>query len=168
MTQLLSGFGRWLELRGTLRIYGPAISWGAFLLVVHVQTWWAMFGLREWEDWNFLQFIFVLLQPILLFLLAVLAFPGAGSPQRDLRTNFFAQRKWFFALHIALLCVSINKDLVRSGELPEAPNLAFHAIMFITSIIGLKTERDIHHSVLGYSALIGISVYIVALFARLT
>lgn len=166
ITQLLTGFGRWLEQRATLRVYGPSIAWAAFLLVVHVQTWWSMFGMRHWPTWNFLQFSVVLLQPSLLFLLAILAFPGPGSLD-DMRANFFRQQRWFFGLLMALLVTSMVKDLVRSGSLPDPANLLFHMIFFGMAGLGIAFRRDMHHRALAYTSLTAITIYIVVLFGRL-
>jgi len=166
ITQLLSGFGRWLEQRATFRVYGPAIAWAAFLLVVDIQTWWSMFGLRGQEHWTFLQFVIVLLQPILLFLLAVLAFPTSAS-EVDLRTNYFLQRRWFFGILLLLLVVSVLKDLVISGKLPNAANLGFHAVFFATSAGALLTRRDGYHRAIAYVGLAGLLVYIALLFETL-
>jgi hypothetical protein len=91
ITQLLAGFGRWLEQRRIFRPYWPSIAWGAFLLIVHVQTWWSMFGLRHWGSWSFLQFSVVLLQPAILFLLTILVFPSANASELDLRKTFLLQ-----------------------------------------------------------------------------
>jgi hypothetical protein len=167
ITQLLAGFGRWLEHRATFRAYGPSIAWAAFLLIVHVQTWWSMFGLRHWTDWSFLQFALVLLQPILLFLLTILAFPSAGSPDLNLRAYFFLQRPWFFGLFLLLLVVSILKDLVRQGHLPSAENLAFHGIFFVVGAVAAATKKEALHHVLAYSALAVVIAYIALLFAVL-
>jgi hypothetical protein len=167
ITQLLAGFGRWLEHRATFRAYGPSIAWAAFLLIVHVQTWWSMFGLRHWTDWTFLQFALVLLQPILLFLLTILAFPSPGSSDLDLRAYFFLQRPWFFGLFLLLLVVSILKDLGRQGHLPSADNLAFHGIFFVMGAAALVTKKEALHHVLAYLALAFIIAYITLLFAIL-
>lgn len=168
ITQLLAGFGRWLEHRGTYRLYGPAIAWAAALMLVHVQMWWSMFGMRYWgEDWNFLQFSAVLLQPAILYLLTILAFPGPASTELDLRSNFFAQRRWFFGLFLAMLVVSVIKDLVRNGSLPEPANLAFHAVFFVMGAVALGSERDRDHRVIAYGGLFMLLVYIVSLFGRL-
>ncbi|HSJ30753.1 MAG TPA: hypothetical protein VK933_04920 [Longimicrobiales bacterium] len=166
ITQLLTGFGRWLEQRATFKAYGPAIGWAAFLLIVHVQTWWSMFGLRHWPDWNFLQFALVLLQPSILFLMAILAFPGPNSSD-DLRANYFVQRRWFFGLLMALLVVSVLKDLIRSGDLPDALNLLFHGVFFTIAATGFAAESGRVHRRLAVAGLASIAVYILVLFATL-
>lgn len=38
----------------------------AVLLVIDVQSWWAMYGLRNHEGWTFLAFVVVLLQTVVL------------------------------------------------------------------------------------------------------
>lgn len=167
ITQLLLGFSRWLHQRAAYRSYGPAIAWAAFLFLVHVQTWWSMFGLRHWEEWSFLQFSLVLLQPVLLFLLATLIFPLPEADDPDLRSNFFAQRRWLFGLFLALIVVSLLKDLVRSGSLPVPVNLGFHGVLFGVGVVGLATTRDSYHRALAYFALLLFMVYIGLLFAEL-
>ncbi len=168
ITQLLAGFGRWLEQRGTMRVYGPAIAWAASLMLVHVQMWWSMFGMRYWgEDWNFLQFSVVLLQPAILYLLTILAFPGPASAELDLRTNYFAHRRWFFGLFLTMLVVSVIKDLARTGSLPEPANLVFHAVFFAMGAVAFVSDRDRDHYLIGYGGPFLLLLYIVLLFGRL-
>lgn len=168
ITQLLGGFGRWLEQRSTFRAHGPAIAWAGFILIVHVQTWWSMFDMRHAPDWTFLQFSIVLLQPAVLYLLAILALPGAGSAERDLRANFYIQRRWFFGLFMFLLVVSIVKDLVRTGGLPDGVNLAFHGLFFAIAAAAYATGAERYHRWLAYGGLVTITLYIALLFARLS
>lgn len=166
ITQLLSGFGRWLEQRAKLRPYAPSLAWAAFLLLVHVQTWWAMYGLRDASTWSFLQFAVVLLQPIVLFLLTILTFPGPGS-REDLRANYFVQRRWFFGLMMALLVVSVLKDVVREGNLPSVENLAFHVLFMVVALTGFVSAHERTHRWLSYAAIVTGTVYVALLFGAL-
>jgi hypothetical protein len=167
ITQLLSGFGRWIEHRASFRAYAPAICWAFVLLVIQVQCWWAMFGLREQTDWTFLKFMVVLLQPIILYLQAIVVLPGASSTTLDLRSNYYAQRGWFFGLMIALLAASVTKDLILYGALPEANNLVFHGLMLGIAAIAMATRRPRVHEVIAYGSLVLLGSYIWLLFARL-
>jgi len=167
ITQLLKGFSRWLERREAFAAFGPTIAWATFLLLVHFQTWWSMYGMRGYAKWTFMQFSMVLLQPIVLFLLAVLVFPSPSSPSQTLHDHFFQQRRWFFALLLTLLVISLLKDLSRSGSLPEPLNIGFHMAGIVAAGLGfaLKNER-IHHW-LGYLVLLSFVAYIAILFAEL-
>ena len=47
ITQLVTGLGRLIQARARIKFYAPTIAWVGLLLIIHVQTWWAMFGLRS-------------------------------------------------------------------------------------------------------------------------
>ncbi|WP_372784101.1 hypothetical protein [Phenylobacterium sp.] len=167
MTQLLSAVARWLELRHEVKPYLPAAIWAAFLMIVLVQTWWAMFGMRNIPDWSFLQFCVVLAQPVLLFLLTALVLPGPQSQERDLEAFFIQHRTWFFGLLMALLVVSVSKDLALSGHLPATPNLIFHGVFFAGSVLALVSRRPAFQLLIALIALILMGAYIAVLFADL-
>ena len=167
ITELLSGFGRWVENRVSIPAYAPTIVWVATLLVIHVQTWWSMYGLRHHLDWTFLQFAVVLLQPITLFLMARAVVPSATAAVLDLKSNYFSQRRWFFGLLIGLLAVSISKDVVLTGALPTTMNLLFHALFLVMAIGGLITVRESFHRFIAYFTAAAIAIYIALLFSEL-
>jgi hypothetical protein len=167
IAQLLGGFARWVEHRKTFLFFAPAMIWVAVLLLIHVQTWWSMFGLRFLQEWTFLRFGVVLLQPITLYLLSVLVLPSQGAPASDLRANYFAQRRWFFGLLAFLLFVSVAKDLIVSGSLPSTLNLVFHGVFLAVAAVALSTAREkVHHAVAVLSTL-AIVGYVGLLFPRL-
>jgi len=69
ITQLMTGLGWLIVSRESVRLYSPTVAWIGLLLIFHILTWWTMFGLRNYREWNFLAFLIVLLQPIVLYLL---------------------------------------------------------------------------------------------------
>jgi hypothetical protein len=168
MTQLLSGLGRWVESRASVPVYAPTIVWIVTLLVMHVQTWWSMYGLRHHQDWTFLQFVVVLLQPTTLFLLTTAVVPSSASATaHDLKSSYFAQRRWFFGLLIVLLTVSVTRDIVLTGMLPATNNLLFHLLFFVIAVSGLATARESYHRLLAYSVPAVIVGYIALLYPEL-
>lgn len=126
-----------------------------------------MFGMRHQDEGTFLQLSVVLLQPVILYLLTILVLPGPNAPHQDLRANYLAQRPWFFGLFLLLLAVSVAKDLVRSGSLPDAANLAFHAVLFAIGALSLASARDAAQRALAYAGVLVIAAYIALLFAEL-
>ena len=166
MTQLLSAVARWLELRHQIKPYAPAAIWAAFLMIVLIQTWWSMFGMRNIVDWSFLQFCVVLAQPVLLFPAdgpgpARPAIRGAGP-----RGVLSEHRTWFFGLSWRLVA-SVSKDVVLSGHLPATPNLIFHAVFFTGSGVALVSRRPAVQLVIAIAAMALMLIYVAALFAEL-
>jgi len=164
ITHLLMGFGRWVEGRSEFRAFGPSLAWAGFLLVVHIQTWWTMFGYTQHREWTFPEFVVVLLQPMVLFLLTLMVFPSSDARRQDLRENFLHQRPWFFGLLVVLLTISIMKDLVLNGTLPGAMDLAFHGIFFVLVILGMALKKEKGHRPLAYSVMVVFVVYTILLF----
>jgi len=143
------------------------IVWATNLLLMHVQTWWSMYGMRFHSRCTFLEFAVVLLQPVILFLLATVVLPSPSAAQQDLRANYFTQRRWFCGLLIALLVVSVCRDLLLTGKLPDTPNLLFHILFLVGAIGGWITAREIYHQSLALGSFGAITIYIAILFANL-
>ncbi|HTE47360.1 MAG TPA: hypothetical protein VK636_19065 [Gemmatimonadaceae bacterium] len=168
ITQLLSGFGRLLQGRQRVRLYWPTLAWVGLLLVLHVQTWWAMFGLRTLRSWSFLGFLLVLLQPIVLYLLSALALPDANSETAtDLRAHYYAHSRWFFGFAVALLVVSLTRDRVLAGSLPGSLNIVGHVLLFLGWGIAAITRRETYHRWVAVFTIVLLVGYIAVLFSRL-
>jgi len=168
VTQVLTGFRGLLLARGRIRLYWPTLVWAFLLLLIFVQSWWAMFGLRRHENWTFAQFAMVLLQAILLYLLAGLVLPDFSEDEEvDLRAHYEAHHAWFYGFTFALGLASLTKDFVLEGAWPERGNLIFHLTFMALSLLGVFATRARIHKALTLLALAGITLYIALLFARL-
>lgn len=169
ITQLLTGLGKLINSRANVRWYWPVAAWTGFLLLIHIQTWWAMFGLRNHKEWDFLAFLIVLLQPILLYLLAALVLPDvtAQTPMADLRANYYAHSRWFFSLAISVVAVSLLRDVILEGKLPDSLNTSIQVLFFVLGAGAIITQREWYHKLLIPINALLYGVYITALFARL-
>ena len=168
ITRLLTGLGALIEGRDRVRPYGPALAWAGILLVVHVQTWWTMFGYRDRDGWTFAAFLAVLLQPALLYLLAALVLPTTVPEEGvDLRARYHEQTRWFFGLLSALLVGSLARDLALDGALPGALNVGFHAVLLALAGAGALTRREGFHRVNAAVTAGLVGGYIALLFSRL-
>jgi hypothetical protein len=168
VTQLLQGLSQVINARDRVRIYWPAIGWAVLLLLVDVQAWWSMFGYRKRETWTFLEFAILLLETIILYLLAALALPNAfGEGTVDLRSNYFRHARWFFGSLVAVLVVSLVKNLVIGGSLPGRFDLGFHLFWMACASVAAITRNDLFHKAYVCVSLASFVIYIAVLFTRL-
>jgi hypothetical protein len=168
VTQLLQGLSQVINARDRVRIYGPAIGWALLLLVIDVQAWWALFGLRNRHAWTFLQFAVLLLETIMLYLLAALALPSTfGGETVDLRANYFRHARWFFGSFVTVLLVSIMKSVVIDGSLPGRFDLGFHLFWIVGAGVAVVTRNDLFHKAFVCVSAASFMVYIAALFFEL-
>jgi len=168
VTQILKGFRGMVMSRARIRLYWPTLLWAALVLLMCVQSWWAMFGLRLRQGWKFQEFGVVLFQTILTYMLAGLVLPDLfGDEPVDLKKNFFDHRRWFFWIGFLLIAVSVSKDLILTGGWPSPANLAFHAIFGALLLVGALTPNERYHKV---NAILGFALfvaYILLLFTRI-
>ena len=168
LTQILTASGRLIRHRQFVRFYWPPLLWAGILVVIYVQTWWSMFGLRSQTNWTFLAFLVVLAQTVTLYMIAALVLPEeVGERGVDLRAHYERQSGWIFGFLLATLIVSILKDVVLGGRLPRPENLAFHIFLIVMCIAAIVIRRPRFHEALALLGAASIGVYIAALFARL-
>jgi hypothetical protein len=167
ITQLLKGLRALILYRPSTTLYWPSLWWAAFVLLVCVQGWWAMFGMREVRVWTFGAFGVVLLQTVLTYLVAALVFPDFGPHRVDLREHFLRHAGAFFGLLAAAVLASAAKEWVLSGHWPQGMNLAFHGAFFVMSVLGASLRRPALHAVLPLVALALMGAYVAFLFATL-
>ena len=168
ITQVLKGFRGLMQARARLRTYWPTVLWSIIILVLAVQSWWAMFGLRQHRDWTFFAFSLVLAQTIAVYLLAALVLPDFfGEAPVDLREHYYGHRRWFFALLVVLLVLSLAKGWVVSGHLTDPVDLTFHLVFALTGIVGVLTADRRYHEFISAFTAVGIGTYIATLFTHL-
>ena len=85
ITQILKGWRGLMLARRRVEPYWPSLVWSVSLLLMNVQSWWAMFGLRDVRTWTFLLFSVVLAQTVVQYLLAAIVLPDFGAQRVDLR-----------------------------------------------------------------------------------
>ena len=168
ITQVLKGFRGLMHARTRVTTYWPAVLWGALIIVMSVQSWWAMFGLRTHTDWTFIEFSVVLAQTIVVYLLAALVLPDFfGDAPVNLRDHYYDHRRWFFSLLVLVILISLAKGLVIDGGLPRPTDLAFHLLFIALGISGVVIAHPRYHQMLAASGVIGFCAYIALLFTHL-
>lgn len=169
ITNLLTGLAALVRQRGRLIWYWPLAIWMATVFLIHVQTWWALFGLRDMQQWSFAAFLVVLLQPVALFVMTALITPDlSGSGKVDLRIGYFRETRGFFGALLFALLASLAKNLVLSGSMPEGRNLAAHIVFIAIALVGGISRSSRIHAVLAPLGLGLLACYIGILFTTLS
>jgi hypothetical protein len=99
ITRVFSGFAELINLRQTVRWYGPFIIWGAFLLFFAAWEWWVIFRWHTHRSWSFPLYGFLAIRPSLIYFATHLLLPEFESESRvDLREQLSRVRRWLFAI----------------------------------------------------------------------
>ena len=98
ITRLLTGVGKILQLRGHVRVYWVHTIWAGKVFLRLLLHWRILYRWRTYDSWTFFLYLFVLLSPVIAFLLSVLLLPEPLEPGTDLKRVYFENHRWFFAL----------------------------------------------------------------------
>jgi len=161
ITQTLKGVRGVVLARALVVPYWPSFVLVGFLLMVDVQSWWSMFGMRAISNWMFPMFAVVLLQTVVLYMLAALVLPDFfGEKTIDLRAHYYGHRRIFYGL-------LVPKEFALGSLTGEGMNLLFHLCFALVAVTGLVTSREPYHKLLVVAMPIMMIAYIALLFARL-
>lgn len=102
IVRIVGGLGELLRQRKSLNInyYWIHSSLVIFQLLTHVLLWWSFIGLRDIDSINFLQYVYLLIGPILLFLATSLLVPDFNGTTVDLRTAYWNSCKTYYSILI--------------------------------------------------------------------
>ncbi len=169
ITQVLKGYRGVLLSRARIKFYWPTILWSLTLLLMFVQGWWSMFGMRDMAYWTFATFGVILLQTMLYYMLAAIVFPDFfGTETIDLREHYFGHVRWFMGLvdraardeHREVALFSTALRLSRSIWPFTSPSSSGRSVAALT-------RRDWFQKVQALAGFVGMIAYIVLLFQRL-
>jgi hypothetical protein len=168
LASLLAGFAGLVRARGRVVMYWPLAAQMCLLFLIQVQLWWALFVLRNVTHWNFIGFLVVLMQPVLVYLATAFLVPDVREDETlDLREAYFREARWYFTAILLVLADSLAKNLVLTGRLQNPTDLVGHAVFAFICAAGILSRRDFVHKLIAPLALLFFTAYIALLFASL-
>jgi hypothetical protein len=146
VTQILTGIADMVHQYNRVKMYWPHTIWVLLVLVMHVQEWYITFELRSYSQWRLPVFLFVLLYPVALFILARLLFPfGLSEGVIDLKKFYFDNYRRIFLFGSMLAVLSILDNLIiRNYNLEDliGPSIIF--ILLSSLALSKKTNPRLH------------------------
>lgn len=168
IAQVLQGYRALLLARGRIHADPAPLIWSGLVLLFAAQAWWASFGLNARQHWDFGDFVVILVQMGLLYMLSALILPDVPSDEPvDLALHFERHRRAFFIFLIAMLASSIVKEAILEHRLTSPLNLGFHFLLAAIAVGGILLAGRKAQLALALTAAAGFLAYVTLLFARL-
>lgn len=141
ITQLLTALGHMLHHHKIVKLYWPHTIWIGFILFLHIQDWFVTYQLRQKTEWKLTEVLFVLLYPIVLYIITKIILPEKGKKQiQALETYYYLKSPIFFSLlSIAiLLSILFNIFLLGNTLLSQSILILF---LLTAAYLGLSSNR---------------------------
>lgn len=112
ITQVLTGIADLIHQSNRVKIYWPHLLWILLVIFMHVQEWWVTYELKEITTWRLPTFLFVMLYPVVLFILARLLFPfGWHEGTIDLKQFYYDNYRKIFLFGAILAFLAMLDSL---------------------------------------------------------
>lgn len=145
ITQLVTGVADAIHQWGKTKLYWPHLVWVGFVFFLHLQDWWETYALQTYASWRLSTFMFVVLYPINLFILARLLFPLATTGGVDFKTFYFSNYRKFFLWIIILSMVALINNLVISNYTWMDQIAPFSIIIILGTIAWRNIKNEFVH-----------------------
>jgi hypothetical protein len=145
ITQIVTGIGDVIHQWDRIKIFWPHTFWIVLVFVMHIHEWWYTYGLMKHESWHLVSFLFLILYPIFLFVLARILFPfGAMDTEMDFKIFYFDNYRKFFLLVSIIVVLAALQDIVLEGYsiVSQLPKLV------IPTVLGLIATKKVKHELL--------------------
>ncbi|MDH4058818.1 MAG: hypothetical protein OEU76_08630 [Cyclobacteriaceae bacterium] len=140
---VLTGIAELIKRWKSCTHFWPYLIWILVVFVLHIQEWWATYDLRSVKSWSLLIFLFVILYPILLFVLANLLFPSKWPKKGiDIKEFYFNNCKKFFVCIVLFAILSIVQNVVIANYRLQDQLIQFSVLLIFTIMI-LRPTRSI-------------------------
>jgi hypothetical protein len=104
ITTILTGVAELIKQSKLFILYLPHIIWIVLVFVMHIHEWWFCYELKSESVWTLPKFLFIVLYPINLYILAHLLFPAGLS-------TGFTSREFYLNNYPKLFIVTIILDV---------------------------------------------------------
>ena len=162
ITQILTGIADLIHQSKRVKLYTPHLIWVLLVLVMHVQDWWVTYDLKNYQPWRLPMFLFTMLYPVNLFVLARLLFPfGWHEDTINLKLFYEQNYRKIFGFAAALVLLAILDELfVRHGNTTNIlVKSALLALMLV--LISRKSLREWAHYAIAICFLLMMALSIV-------
>lgn len=161
ITTILSGLAEYIRHAGLFKIYVPHFIWILLVFVLHVQEWWENYALMSITAWKLPLFLFILLYPINLYILAHLLFPSPQQQGTDSKTYYLENYPKLFVSAIVLDVLSIIHNVTIAGwylsdQIPQTI-----VLILLGGMLASKTKNQKAHTAM---ALLLLTMMLVVLF----
>lgn len=159
VTRVIGGVGNIIQTRRKKRTYWVHVVWMVNLLLTITIVWWVAYRWRMQERWTFFLFLWLLLTPILLYLVSALVFPDTDEAQlvTDWKAYYYEHHRDIFLLYALVFPIDLVDTMLKGFAHFRAQGPLYLGTMvmwFVLLMIAAFSRRQGYHTFLAVIFLI--------------
>jgi len=136
VTQIVSGMASIIHRWEKVKIYWPHLILVLLVFVIHIQEWWEAYDMRNYAFWRLSTFLFIILYPVNLYILARILFPiNWRSKEIDLKKFYFQNYRRIYLFTITLDLLAVIDNVFISGYKISDQIVQIVVLLILTFII---------------------------------
>jgi hypothetical protein len=155
IARLLSGFARFVQHPGRLKVYWIHMLWAAHVLIMLIHFWWWEFALSHIGPWHFGQFAFLIVYSATLYLLCAMLFPDDIAEYKGYGDYFMQRRRWFFGILALVVVLDVIDTWMKGLPHLRAQGLEYGlhtaVVLLLCAVAASTTQRRFHACFVGAS-----------------
>jgi hypothetical protein len=163
ITEILSSVGNVILRWEKVKLYWPHSILVLLVFVFHFQEWWVVFELRNYPTWRLPVFLFIILYPVNLYILARILFPQMWEDNGTNLKEFYYEhyrRIYLFVLSLAILSILDNLFLRNIPLFEQVPQIILAPICAFIVFSRVRVEW-VHSLIVGSLLLAAIITFVV-------
>jgi hypothetical protein len=154
ITTILTGVAEFIKHPPSGRFYPPYAIWIVLVFFLHIHEWWESYSLKDIETWRLPMFLFIILYPIALYILAHLLFPA--DLRRGLITKGFYLNNFprIFICAIIMDVLGIAHNIFITGLPVEDQIIQFIVLITLSFMVFSKNKNNAVHYVIAIAILL--------------
>jgi hypothetical protein len=158
ITQIISGLADLIHRWERIKIYWPHLILIVLVFILHIQEWWVSYDMRNYEYWRLPTFLFIILYPVNLYILARILFPVSWRGKEiDLKKFYFQNFRRIYLLTICLDVLGIIDNIFIGGFQLHDQIVQFLVLSILVFVAIRGNTSEVIHKVIA-TALLLISV----------
>ncbi|MBN8575536.1 MAG: hypothetical protein J0L66_01270 [Cytophagales bacterium] len=154
ITQIVTGIADVIQNWKITRPYLPHALWVVFVFFLHLQEWWVLYDMRTVTTWKLPLFLFTILYPIGLFIMARLLFPVAANQPIVFKEFYYANYPKLFVGAVVLIALSFLDNVVVSGYAIKDQPVHLILVVVLAFLIYKKPRQQWVHLALAGTLLV--------------
>jgi hypothetical protein len=151
ITTLLTGVAELIKHNRSTKLFTPYLIWIGLVFVLHIHEWWESYSLKSITTWKLPMFLFVILYPIALYVLAHLLFPS------DLKEKAFNSKEFYlsnypklFITTLIFVTISFLYNITITGHKVYEQVPHFIIAIVLLTILLTKNKSPIVHTLVSF------------------
>jgi hypothetical protein len=148
ITQIVTGIADVIQNWRSAKLYLPHGLWVVFVFFLHIQEWWVLYEMRTITTWKLPVFLFTILYPIGLFILARLLFPVYTLNQATVfKAFYYSNYNKYFGTAVILITLSIINNVFISSYTLWDQSVQLSLLALLSFLIYKKPKAEWVHLV---------------------